>query len=141
MFSTTVHTYIQITFKKCISQELDLIAQFKVLNNLQLSSDQVCISLFMFLDLRAAFTTGQHTIVLYRLENVVCSMRTALSWLRSHLTDWYLFVGGNGNCFMDTKVKFGDLQGSMWQLSNACRHNDACVTVLLKPHPLSKLNG
>ncbi|KAI5102912.1 hypothetical protein C0J45_6493 [Silurus meridionalis] len=88
-------------------------ALVKVVNDLLLASDQGFVSLLVLLDLSAAFDTIDHTILLARLENVVGIKGTALSWLRSYLTDRYQFVDVNGEFSTLYEVKFGVPQGSV----------------------------
>ncbi|KAI5085332.1 hypothetical protein C0J45_23157, partial [Silurus meridionalis] len=86
-------------------------ALVKVVNDLLLASDQGFVSLLVLLDLSAAFDTIDHTILLARLENVVGIKGTALSWLRSYLTDRYQFVDVNGEFSTLYEVKFASLDG------------------------------
>ncbi|XP_058233510.1 probable RNA-directed DNA polymerase from transposon BS isoform X2 [Hemibagrus wyckioides] len=71
------------------------------------------IVLLVLLDLSAAFDTIDRTVLLDRLEHVVGVKGTALSWLRSYLTDQYQFVDLDGDFSMHTKVMFGVPQGSV----------------------------
>uniref|UniRef100_A0AAQ6IFM4 Reverse transcriptase domain-containing protein n=1 Tax=Anabas testudineus TaxID=64144 RepID=A0AAQ6IFM4_ANATE len=69
--------------------------------------------MLVLLDLSAAFDTIDHSILLHRLENVVGIRGTALSWLRSYLTDRYQYVDLNGDYSTCSPVEFGVPQGSV----------------------------
>ncbi|XP_060787710.1 uncharacterized protein LOC132893026 [Neoarius graeffei] len=64
--------------------------------------------------------TLDHSILLDTLENIVGLKGTALSWLRSYLTDCYKFVDVNGDFSRHTEVKFGVPQGSLGNICNIC---------------------
>ncbi len=67
-----------------IVQKLHLL---KFTNDLLLASDQGCISLLVLLDLKAAFDTIDHNILIDGLQNYTGIQGQALRWFRSYLSD------------------------------------------------------
>ncbi|XP_029929809.1 LOW QUALITY PROTEIN: uncharacterized protein LOC115374818 [Myripristis murdjan] len=85
----------------------------KVTNDLLLSSDSGHLSIRLLLDLTAAFDTISHTILLSRLESSLNITGSALSWLRSYLTNRQQFISIN-NCTSSTApLSQGVPQGSV----------------------------
>lgn len=62
-------------------------ALVKIFNYLLAAADSGLLSILILLDLRTAFDTISHSILLDRLENIGI-VGTALNWFRSYLT-WY----------------------------------------------------
>ena len=67
-------------------------ALIKVLNGIHLDTDSGKTSVPVLLDLSTAFDTGDHNIVLHRLEPWVGFSGTVIKWLRSCLRDRNFFV-------------------------------------------------
>ncbi len=67
----------------------------------------------MLLDLRAAFDTIDHSILLNRLENYVGIRGNALAWFKSYLSDRYQFVAVNEEVSYQSQVQYGVPQGSV----------------------------
>ena len=61
-------------------------ALLKVVNDLPLAIDEGKLSVFVLLDLSAAFDTNDHDILLPRLQHVFGIQGTVLSWFKSYLT-------------------------------------------------------
>ncbi len=82
-------------------------------NDLLLSSDRVCISLLLLLDLSTAFDTIDHNILLNRLENSVGISGSALAWSKSYLSDHHKFVAVNEEVSYRSQGQYGVPQGSV----------------------------
>ncbi len=93
-----------------IVQKLHLL---KFTNDLLLLSDQGCISLLVLLDLKAAFDTIDHNILIYGLQNYTGIQGQALRWFRSYLSDRCHFVYLNGESSQLSPVKYGVPLGSV----------------------------
>ena len=85
----------------------------KVTNDLLLASDSNSSSLLILLDLSAAFDTVDHTILLDRLSNYIGIRGTALSWLKSYLSDRRHCVSYKNTTSESSSVQFGVPQGSV----------------------------
>ncbi len=81
--------------------------------DLLLSSDRGCISLFVLLDLSAAFNIIDHNILLNRLENSVGISGSALAWFKSYLSDRHQFIAVNEEVSYRSQVQYGVPQGSV----------------------------
>ncbi len=91
-------------------------ALLKVTNDLLLASDQGIrglVSVFVLLDLSAAFDTIDHHILLQRLEHSIGNKGTALGWFKSYLSDRFQFVHVNDVSFLRSKVSHGAPQSSV----------------------------
>uniref|UniRef100_A0A8C1CZ15 Reverse transcriptase domain-containing protein n=1 Tax=Cyprinus carpio carpio TaxID=630221 RepID=A0A8C1CZ15_CYPCA len=88
-------------------------ALLRVTNDLLLSSDRGCISLFVLLDLSAEFDTIDHTILLHRLEYFVGINGSALAWFKSCVYDRHQFVAVNEEVSYRSQVQYGVPQGSV----------------------------
>ena len=88
-------------------------ALLKVLNDLLLSSDKGFISLFVLLDLSAAFDTIDHLILIDRLKNLIGLCGQALSWFRSYLSERHQFVYTANESSCRSRVRYGIPQGSV----------------------------
>ncbi|CAM4325934.1 unnamed protein product [Leuciscus chuanchicus] len=87
-------------------------ALIKITNDLLLADDNGLITVLIFLDLSAAFDTVPHTILLHRLSELISLSGTALSWLRSCLTDRKQFITLNGSNSDLAPANHGVPQGS-----------------------------
>ncbi|XP_073328899.1 uncharacterized protein [Pagrus major] len=76
-------------------------ALLKITNDLLLSSDSGHLSILILLDLTAAFDTINHSILLSRLQTFLNITGSALSWLKSYLSDRQQFIHVN-NCSSST---------------------------------------
>lgn len=85
----------------------------KVANDLLLALDSNSSSLLVLLDLSAAFDTVDHSILLDRLANYVGIRGTALSWLKSYLSDRAQCVSYKNIMSIFSLVKYGVPQGSV----------------------------
>ncbi len=72
-------------------------------NDLLLSSDRVCISVLVLLDLSDAFDTIDINNLLNRLENIVGISGSALTWFKLYLSDRHQFVAVNEEVLIDNK--------------------------------------
>ncbi len=85
----------------------------KVTNDLLLALDSNSSSLLILLDLSAAFDTVDHNILLDRLSNYIGIHGTALSWLKSYLSDRRHCVSYKNTTSESSSVQFGVPQGSV----------------------------
>ncbi len=86
-------------------------------NDLLLSSDLVCISLLVLLDLSAVFDTIDHNILLNRLENSIAISGSALAWFKTYLSERHQFVAMNEEVSYQSQVQYGVPQDSvLWPL-------------------------
>ncbi len=72
-------------------------------NDLLLSSDRVCISVLVLLDLSDAFDTIDINNLLNRLENIFGISGSALTWFKLYLSDRHQFVAVNEEVLIDNK--------------------------------------
>ena len=84
---------VQSAYRPNHSTETALV---KIFNDLLLAPDDGKVSVLTLLDLSAAFDTIDHNILLHRLEHAFGIMGTALSWIRSYLSDRDQTVVVNG---------------------------------------------
>ncbi len=80
------------------------------------SSDRVCISLLVLLDLSAAFDTIDHNILLNRLKHFVGISGSALAWFKMYLSDCHQFIAVNEEVSYRSQVQYGVSQGSVLEL-------------------------
>ncbi len=73
----------------------------------------VVVSLYLLLDLSAAFDTIDHNILLNRLENSVGISGGELARFKSYLSDRHQFVAVNEEVSYRSEVQYGVLQGSV----------------------------
>ena len=71
------------------------------------ASDEGIISVLVLLDLRAAFDTIDHYILLQRMKHQFGIRGSALSWFKSYLSDRYDFVHVNDESSGYDKVSHG----------------------------------
>lgn len=82
-------------------------------HNLLLASDSGFLSLLLLLNLSAAFDTIYHYILLHRLQSDIGITGSALSWVKSYLSDRFHYISIN-NCTAHTvPVTHGVHQGSV----------------------------
>ncbi len=101
---------LQSGFRKFHSTETALV---KVTNDLLMASDSGATSVLILLDLRAAFDTVDHSLLLTHLEIMFGVSGTALKWLRSYFTDRSQFVSMGGYRSDISSVSTGVPQGSV----------------------------
>ena len=88
-------------------------ALLKITNDHLLSADSGHLNILILLDLTAAFDTINHSILLSRLQTSLNITGSALSWLKSYLTDRHQFIHIN-NCSSSTvPLPQGIPQGSV----------------------------
>ena len=76
-------------------------------------ADNGKISVLVLLDLSATFDTGDHNILLDRLDNWVELSGTVLNWFESYLKDRDYFVSIGNNTSEQAKITCGVPQGSI----------------------------
>ena len=79
----------------------------KVKNDLLLNMNQQHVTLLVFLDLRSAFDTVDHAILLNRLESLFGISETALPWFKSYLSDREQYVSVDGVSSSDYELNIG----------------------------------
>ncbi|WP_419612639.1 reverse transcriptase domain-containing protein, partial [Thiolapillus sp.] len=84
-----------------------------MVNDLLLALDDGKVSVLTLLDLSAAFDTIDHNILLHRLEHAFGITGTALSWIRSYLSDRDQTVVVNGLKSEPFRLLYGVPQGSV----------------------------
>ncbi|XP_043935110.1 uncharacterized protein LOC122808205 [Protopterus annectens] len=100
----------QSGFKPLHSTETALL---KVLNDIFLATDGGKSVLLVLLDLTAAFDTGDHEVLLHRLEHYVGITGSALNWFRSYLSDRIVCVQMGGFSSDFSHLPWGVPQGSI----------------------------
>uniref|UniRef100_A0A3B3WG99 Reverse transcriptase domain-containing protein n=1 Tax=Poecilia mexicana TaxID=48701 RepID=A0A3B3WG99_9TELE len=100
----------QSGFRQHHSTETALV---KIFNDLRLNTDRNKITVLVLLDLSAAFDTVDHDILLSRLEHWVGISGTALSWLKSYLSNrtFHVSIGNFKSKLID--IICGVPQGSI----------------------------
>ena len=87
-------------------------ALLRVKNDILLSMNQQRVTLFVPLDLSAAFDTVDHTILLVRLHKDFGILEQVNSWFDSYLHDRFQSISINGRTSMTFQMKHGVPQGS-----------------------------
>ncbi|WP_419588267.1 RNA-directed DNA polymerase, partial [Thiolapillus sp.] len=101
---------VQSAYRPNHSTETALV---KIVNDLLLALDDGKVSVLTLLDLSAAFDTIDHNILLHRLEHAFGITGTALSWIRSYLSDRDQTVVVNGLKSEPFRLLYGVPQGSV----------------------------
>jgi len=78
-----------------------------------MAADKGLLSVLVLLDLRAAFDTIDHDILLQGLDQSIGILGTALSWFKSYSSDRSQFVFFNDETSMTTNFNHGVPQGSV----------------------------
>jgi len=84
-----------------------------VLNNVYTVADEKQVTVLIGFDLSAAFDTVCHQTLLQRLQSEFSVSGTALSWIRSYLTDRKQFIELGLRKLPETKLEVGVPQGSV----------------------------
>ena len=101
---------LQPAYKAFHSTETALLT---IQNDILRSIDDKKVVLLLMLDLSAAFDTGDHAILLSRLESRSGITGTVLQWLESYLEDRKQHVLINDSHSCDLELKWGVPQGSV----------------------------
>ena len=88
-------------------------AVLKIISDVYDAADTSMVTVLMMLDLSAAFDTVDHQILILRLNRSLGIGRTALSWLKSFLTDSTQTVTLAGKQSMPTNIHYDVPQGSI----------------------------
>ena len=88
-------------------------AVLSVLDSLQMTSDERCISVLALLDLSAAFDTLDHSILLRRLEISFGLHGTVLLWFKSYVEGRFQCVSIDGVASSPCPLVYGVPQGSV----------------------------
>ena len=100
---------LQSSFRKFHSTESALLI---VKNDILLNMNRQHVTLLVLLDLRAAFDTIDHGILLERLRSAFGVRDTALSWIASYLSGRTEQVSIDGTLSMKFNLECGVPQGS-----------------------------
>ena len=87
-------------------------APLKVKNDILMNMEDQCVTLLVLLDLRAAFDTVDHRILLDRLQFDFGISGTALNWFESYLSNRTQRISIDGVLSNIFNLKFGVPQGS-----------------------------
>ena len=104
--SNNLHSQLQSAYKQQHSTETALL---KIKNDILMSMNEQHVTLFVLLDLSAAFDTIHHHNLIGRLESDLGITDNALAWFKSYLSDRFQHASVNG-CLSDQKL--GVPQGS-----------------------------
>ena len=85
----------------------------RIVNDILSALDNDNISVFLLLDLSAAFDTIDHQILLSRLKSVFGIQSTALQWFQSYLSDRYQSTSVNNSSSSLSQLMYGVPQGSV----------------------------
>ena len=122
----------QSAYTECCSTETALL---RVHNDLLISLDTKGAALLVLLDLSAAFDTIDHGILLERLEYAFGLTDSALSWMKSYLSERQQAVVINGTVSEPKDLKYGFPQGSVLGPRNWKRYS-APIGVIARKHEL-----
>ena len=109
MVNNDLIPYLQSAYRQNHSTETALI---KVKNDLLMNMDKGHFTLLVLLDLSAAFDTVDHTILLGRLQSLLCLRGNALSWFQSYLNGRAQRISVDGTLSDKFELECGVLQGS-----------------------------
>ena len=84
-----------------------------MVNDILLALDQNHVTVLTLLDLSCAFDTIDHSILIRRLDSVFWISGTALSWVKSYLTNRTQTIVIDDLCSKPTLLSFGVPQGSV----------------------------
>ena len=131
-----LHSVSQSGYRKYHSCET---ATLKVVNDIKEQMVEDNISALLLLDLSAAFDTGDHDILLARLDNMYNIRQHALDWLRSYLKGRTFSVNVNGKDSKRQIMLFGVPQGSLLgpilfilytkELESIAASHDICIHI------------
>ena len=100
---------LQSAYKEYHSTETALL---KLLSDIRLDMDAQKVTLFVMLDLSAAFDTIDHAILLEIPKKKVGLSGTALQWVQSYISTRYQCVQIKGKLSERTELEYGVPQGS-----------------------------
>ena len=108
--SNQLHEAKQSAYRSCHSTETALL---KVHHDIVMALDEKCYAVLVLLDLSAAFDVIDHSILLQRLEHSFGISGSAVSWIKSYLSDRVMRVAVGDAYSDDQPVTFGVPQGSV----------------------------
>jgi len=108
LMSSTNFSQYQYVYRQDHCTETALL---DVLDNVYTAADKKQVTVLIGLNLSAAFDTVCHQTLLQQLQTEIGVSETALSWIRSYLTDRKQFVKLGQHKSSETKLEVGIPQG------------------------------